>query len=112
MATQRTCRVFFLSYYDGNEKKGTKWLFRADLMDTARDACAKVGIRVPAYDTTEKPEPRSFGWKKRPSVTGYRLLVSSTALAFGTTKAYLSYTGSNAASKGVEWFYGSLISLL
>ena len=81
-------------------------------MDNVRGALAKVGIRVPVYDAADAPEAKTFGWKKRPSLTVYRLLVSATALVFGTTKAYLSYAGKDAASKGIEWVYGSIISLL
>ena len=112
MFDSRANSDFFLSYFDGNETARPKWLFQTDLMDALRDACLKAGIVIPIYDTTDKFEARSFGWKKRPSITGYRLLVSVIALSFGTTKAYLSYTGNEAGSKGVEWAYGSIFSLL
>ena len=39
------------------------------------------------------------------------MLVTSAAIAFGTSKLYLSLSGEETAPKAIEWVYSVVVSL-
>jgi hypothetical protein len=46
------------------------------------------------------------------TMTAYRLLVTVSAICFGTTKAYLSLRGETTVRKALEWVYSAVVSLV
>ena len=74
------------------------------------DGVRALGIPIPMYDTEERPTDLLLK-PKQPSVTGYRILVSASAVSFGMTKAFLSYRGLDTAPTTVEWVYGVMITV-
>ena len=83
-----------------------------DVLDAARKYFETSGTRFPLYKCTQQfCQGCGPVWKNRPLITGYRLLVSATAISFGTVKIYISYRGEITAPKVVEWVYGAFVSL-
>ncbi|TEB33259.1 hypothetical protein FA13DRAFT_196916 [Coprinellus micaceus] len=98
--------TFFLSRYETHDDPKPHWLFKYDLLDGIR----ALWHRPSSYggeDRYSEPPPAIRG----PLVTGYRLLVSMSALVFGVVKATLSYLGYKTAPTVVEWVFGVVMTV-
>ncbi|RXW22124.1 hypothetical protein EST38_g3748 [Candolleomyces aberdarensis] len=98
--------VFFLTDYESKESAKPYWFFKADVMNGARAVFQHVGIRIPEYDTEERPRESLRLELKHPPVTGYRVIVTAAAIFFGMAKAVFSYHGVETVPTAVEWIYG------
>ena len=74
------------------------------------DGIRALGLPILVYDTEERSMELLLK-PRQPSITGYRILVSASAVSFGITKAFLSYQGLDTAPTTVEWVYGVLITV-
>ncbi|RXW12048.1 hypothetical protein EST38_g13806 [Candolleomyces aberdarensis] len=103
--------AYFLGqYYEAKDTAWPYWLFRADIMNGVRKLFRSVGIKIPRYNT-EAPNLEFLIKPKHPPITGYRILVTASAIIFGMTKAVCSYIGLETAPSTVEWLYGVAITL-
>ena len=68
-------------------------------------------MNIPQSDT-EELNSESLIQSKRPPITGYRILVTASAISFGMTKAALSYRGFETVPTTIEWIYGVVVTLL
>lgn len=59
--------------------------------------------KLPEYDTRERTRESLRLELGHPPVTGYRVMVTATAISFGITKAILCYRRLKTASTVVEW---------
>ncbi|KAJ2933428.1 hypothetical protein H1R20_g3681, partial [Candolleomyces eurysporus] len=104
--------AYFLGqYYEAKDTAWPYWFFRADAMNGVRKLFRSIGIKIPQYNT-EQPNLDFLIKPKHPPVTGYRILVTTSAIAFGLTKAACSYAGQETAPDAVELVYGAVIALI
>ena len=103
-------RVFFLSYRDGDPNARPKWLFQTDLVDKVVVAFSNDNDYIPVYNPAEDDDA-TFIRPRSPTMTPYRLLVTLSAICFGTTKAYLSFRGGIAGPRALEWVFSAVVSL-
>jgi len=64
-------------------------------------------MSLPSFESAEPLQTAT-----RPKLTGYRLLVVSTTVAFGSAKAILTSQGRKLAPTTLEWIFGIIITLL
>ncbi|TEB27242.1 hypothetical protein FA13DRAFT_946534 [Coprinellus micaceus] len=97
--------VFFLSYLDADQSAKPAWLFQIDVLGRGSDSSLLFDARHGGG-----VRPRLYGG--HPTLTGYRLLVTTTAVVFGSTKAVLAYLGYTTAPRAIEWVYGVAVSMV
>ncbi|KDQ50626.1 hypothetical protein JAAARDRAFT_581279 [Jaapia argillacea MUCL 33604] len=64
----------------------------------------------PTYRTDERSTVMLIR-SLHPPITGYRFLVTITAVCFGLAKAVLSYLGYSTAPNTVDWVFGVLVTI-
>ncbi|KAJ2934397.1 hypothetical protein H1R20_g2702, partial [Candolleomyces eurysporus] len=103
--------VVLLLEYEAKDTARPYWFFKADIMDGVRKLFRNhLGINIPQYDTEERDLDSLFKPKTLP-ITGYRIIVTASAISFGMTKAALAYRGFEPAPITVEWIYAVVVTL-
>ncbi|KAF6753544.1 hypothetical protein DFP72DRAFT_901982 [Ephemerocybe angulata] len=105
-----TLLAFFISQYEAKESAYPQWLFKTDMVMAVRPFLRRLGITIPRYSTEERTVDPLIK-PKHPSVTGYRILVTGTAISLGLTKAIVAYLGHTTVPTTLEWIYGILVTL-
>ncbi|RXW15582.1 hypothetical protein EST38_g10277 [Candolleomyces aberdarensis] len=102
---------FFLNEYEAKNTARPYWVFKADIMDGVRNLLRDhLGINIPQYDTEERDLELLLKPETLP-MTGYRIIVTASAISFGITKAALAYHGFESAPTTVEWIYAIVVTL-
>ncbi|KDQ57162.1 hypothetical protein JAAARDRAFT_35757 [Jaapia argillacea MUCL 33604] len=97
----------WLSLYEDSYPEAFPWLFQTVFTPSLsrfviirRDGMASRD-RVGSAD--DRRSRASIGNTGRPSITGFRLLVSLSAILFGSTKAIFSYAGYSTVPNTLDW---------
>ncbi|KDR71326.1 hypothetical protein GALMADRAFT_144015 [Galerina marginata CBS 339.88] len=105
-------RFFLVSPCDcggDDSPKYLAWLFEPDLMDLIWYLLAiTFSITRPDYSSGERVIP--YTW--RLPITTYRILVSSSVMAFGISKATFGYLGVSTAATWTDWALGVVATSL
>ncbi|KDR69684.1 hypothetical protein GALMADRAFT_145397 [Galerina marginata CBS 339.88] len=97
--------LFVLSPYDSGapSPRCLAWLFEPDCMDVIWFLLANFSVPCPNYQSEERtPDPGSNHLR----ITTYRVLVCSSVITFGISKATFGYLGFSTAATWIDWMLG------
>ncbi|KDQ50622.1 hypothetical protein JAAARDRAFT_186087 [Jaapia argillacea MUCL 33604] len=102
--------LYWLGLYQDNAPATAGWLFERDYAVYIWSFLSICSYPRPTYRTDERSTVMLIK-NLHPPITGYRFLVTMTAVCFGLAKAVLSYLGYSAAPNTVDWVFGVLVTI-
>ncbi|KDR81310.1 hypothetical protein GALMADRAFT_241812 [Galerina marginata CBS 339.88] len=98
--------LFIVSPYDSeaDAPRYLSWFFKPDCMDVVWHLLA-VTFSIPRPNYCLDERNHTFRTAYLP-ITSYRILVSSSLVAFGVTKATFGYLGASTAATWTDWVFG------
>ncbi|TFK31736.1 hypothetical protein BDQ12DRAFT_92571 [Crucibulum laeve] len=102
--------LYLCGIYEYEINRETSWFFDLDCMNFIWRTLRRYSLQAPNYRTDERSVERLIK-PPHPPVTGYRMLVTFTAICFGMVKSSLSYRGLSTAPTTIEWIFGVVVTL-